>query len=59
MTAYIGSESDSELAREFAVAGTTTLALFVDGKEAARSVGEGGETLMRKMIELYASAGGS
>jgi hypothetical protein len=59
MTASIGSESDSELAREFAVAGTITLVLFVGGKEAARSVGEGGETMMRKMIEMYAGAGGS
>jgi hypothetical protein len=25
--------------------------LFVDGEEAARSVGEGGETMMRKLVE--------
>jgi hypothetical protein len=49
-------ESASELAREFAAAATITLALFVGGKEVARSVGEGGETMMRKMIERYAGA---
>ena len=35
-----------------------TLALFVGGKEVARSVGEGGETMMRKMIERYADTRG-
>lgn len=55
----LGPASASELAHEFAVVGTRTLALFVGGKEVARSVGEGGETMMRKMIEMYAGAGGS
>ena len=53
----IHPENAPELAHEFAIVGTTTLALFVGGKEAARSVGEGGETMMRKMIEMYAGAG--
>lgn len=44
-------ESASDVAHEFAVAGVVTPALFVDGKEAARSVGEGGETMMRKLVE--------
>jgi hypothetical protein len=55
----IGPVSASELSQEFAIAGTITLTLFVGGKEVARSVGEGGETMMRKMIEMYAGAGGS
>jgi hypothetical protein len=55
----VGPEVASELAREFAASATITLALFVGGKEVARSVGEGGETMMRKMIERYADAVGS
>ena len=38
----------------FSAGGTVTLLLIVGGKEAARSVGEGGETMMRMMIERYA-----
>ena len=47
-------EGDSDFAHEFVVAGAITLALFVGGREVARSVGDGGETMMRVMIERYA-----
>lgn len=53
----VGPEAALDLAHEFVVAGTTTLALFVGGMEVARSVGGGGETMMRMMIERYAGAG--
>lgn len=59
MTASVGPDEDSELARTYAVAGTLTLVLLIDGREAARSVGEGGETMMRIMIERHADAGGT
>ena len=54
MTASVSPGDDSELAREYAVAGTVTLVLFADGQEAARSVGGGGETMLWKLIERHA-----
>jgi hypothetical protein len=47
-------EAALDLGHEFVVAGTITLALFVGGREVARSVGGGGETMMRMMIERHA-----
>ena len=53
----LAPECALDIGHEFVVAGTITLALFVGGREVARSVGGGGETMMRKMIEMYAGAG--
>ena len=52
----LSPECALDIGHEFVVAGTITLALFVGGREVARSVGGGGETMMRKMIERYVGA---
>jgi hypothetical protein len=54
--ACVFPERAPDLAHEFAVTCAVTLSLFVDGEEAARSVGEGGETMLRRIIERHSSA---
>jgi hypothetical protein len=53
---YAGPETAPDLSHEFAVTWAVTLVLFVDGDEAARSIGDGGETMLRKMIERHVSS---
>jgi hypothetical protein len=53
--AYVSPETAPDLSHEYAVTWAVTLALFVDGEEAARSIGDGGETMLRKMIERHVS----
>ena len=56
--ACITRRSEPRLAHEYASGAVLTLVLFVGGKAAARSVGGGGETMMRRLIELHVGAGG-